>query len=351
MERGRQGSGHSGDSQENRSVDVRFFVTRLLTLFWGTEATAKILSGYASGVLMETVSKRTIFSLTSIFPLFLVVLALSINELPHRPPLSSSPDASSSDSSSSSSPSPGSESANAPRAGAARQFLLIISALKQPQIWGPMLFVFLLMLTPSAQTAFFFYWTNHLHFRPSFLGVLSVVDGVSSLFGLLIYNLWLKKFPYRQLLLASIFISVIVSVTPLILLFRLNLQLGIPDQWFCLGDTALMAAIGRISLMPLLVLGAETCPPNIEATLYAFLMSTLNIGSLLSTNLGALITWMLGVTSTDFTNLWIVCLICASSPLCVIPFLSLVPSEKQPGKQSSLPESNMPESNISDKAI
>ena len=42
--------------------------------------------------------------------------------------------------------------------------------------------------------------------------------------------------------------------------------------------------------MPLLVLGAETCPPHIEATLYSCLMSTINVGSLLSTYFGALFT-------------------------------------------------------------
>src|SRR4051812_25224297 len=100
--------------------------------------------------------------------------------------------------------------------------------------------------------------------------------------------------------------------------------MGIPDKWFCVGDTALLAGVGQIAVMPLLVLGAETCPPDIEATLYSFLMSTLNVGALLSTYFGGFITFLLGVTSTDFHRLWILCVICNFSSLCVIPFLTLV---------------------------
>jgi len=85
--------------------------------------------------------------------------------------------------------------------------------------------------------------------------------------------------------------------------------------------------------MPLLVLGAETCPPNIEATLYSFLMSTLNVGALLSTYLGGLLTWGIGVTSTDFHNLWILCLICNCSTILVIPFLHFVP--KSPAEEAA----------------
>jgi len=48
----------------------------------------------------------------------------------------------------------------------------------------------------------------------------------------------------------------------------------------------------------------------------------------MSVYLGGLVTWALGVTATDFHNLWLLCVICNFSTICVIPFLILVPSEK-----------------------
>jgi len=44
-------------------------------------------------------------------------------------------------------------------------------------------------------------------------------------------------------------------------------------------------------------------------TLYALLMSTLNVGGVVSDNLGGLLTWAIGVTATDFSRLWILVLV------------------------------------------
>ncbi len=57
-------------------------VTWYMTVFWGTESFTKIFSGYFSGQLLEIYSKQTIFIITSIAPLFLVVLAFAIQEPP-----------------------------------------------------------------------------------------------------------------------------------------------------------------------------------------------------------------------------------------------------------------------------
>jgi len=286
-----------------RPIDTRTFVTRVMTIFWGMESFVKIFSGYFSGRLLEIVDKHYIFVLCSIFPLFLVLLSITVSEDRTR--------------------------ATVDPLSARIQAQRIWDALKRREIWGPMIFVFLLMLAPSSQASFFFFLTNDLKLQPSFMGTLSVVEGVATIIGLCLYNFWLQKYPYRLILKISIVLSIIAGATPLILILHLNRQWGISDQWFCIGDTALLSAIGQISLMPLLVLGAETCPPHIEATLYSCLMATLNVGSLLSTYLGGLITWALGVTANDFHNLWLLCLVCNFSTICVIPFLSLVPTEAE----------------------
>ncbi len=44
-------------------------------------------------------------------------------------------------------------------------------------------------------------------------------------------------------------------------------------------------------------------------TLYAMLMSTLNIGGVVSDHLGGLLTWAIGVTANDFSKLWILVLV------------------------------------------
>ena len=80
--------------------------------------------------------------------------------------------------------------------------------------------------------------------------------------------------------------------------------------------------------MPLLVLAASLCPPGVEGTLFALLMSVFNFSGILGTELGALLTEFLGVSAeggsngpTDFTNLGLLVTICNLSSL--LPLLAL----------------------------
>jgi hypothetical protein len=82
----------------------------------------------------------------------------------------------------------------------------------------------------------------------------------------------------------------------------------------------------QVSFMPILVLAARLCPEGVEATLFATLMSISNGGSFVGSALGAGLTGMLGVTSTDFSSLFPLVLLCNMSTLLPAPFLGLLPS-------------------------
>lgn len=71
---------------------------------------------------------------------------------------------------------------------------------------------------------------------------------------------------------------------------------------------------------------ARLCPEGVEATLFATLMSILNGGSFVGSALGAGLTQYLGVSSTDFSNLFLLVLLCNFSTLLPAPFLDLLPS-------------------------
>lgn len=71
---------------------------------------------------------------------------------------------------------------------------------------------------------------------------------------------------------------------------------------------------------------ARLCPEGVEATLFATMMSILNGGSFVGSALGAGLTQYLGVSSTDFSNLFLLVLLCNFSTLLPAPFLGLLPS-------------------------
>ena len=80
--------------------------------------------------------------------------------------------------------------------------------------------------------------------------------------------------------------------------------------------------------MPVLVLAARLCPEGIEATLFALLMSVLNISALFSFQLGAGLTYLLGVTESNFENLWLLVLIANVTSLLPLPLLKWLPDDQ-----------------------
>jgi len=122
-----------------------------------------------------------------------------------------------------------------------------------------------------------------------------------------------------------------LGLTQLILVYHLNTGLGIPNELFTFGDSVVLTVLGQIAFMPTLVLAARLCPPGIEGTLFATLMSVFNGAGAVGAELGALLTSALGVTESNFQNLGLLVAICNLSSLLSLPFLSLLPEEGSPG--------------------
>jgi hypothetical protein len=58
-------------------------------------------------------------------------------------------------------------------------------------------------------------------------------------------------------------------------------------------------------------------------------MSVLNVGEIFSNHFGGLLTWALGVTSTNFDNLWLLVVLCQLSSLAPLFLLHLIPTDAQ----------------------
>jgi BT1 family len=93
---------------------------------------------------------------------------------------------------------------------------------------------------------------------------------------------------------------------------------------FALCDTVVLTALGQVAFMPTLVLAARMCPPGVEATLFAALMSVFNAAGVTAGALGAALTWAFGVTSDNFDNLPALIVVCNLLSLASLPFLYLL---------------------------
>jgi hypothetical protein len=59
-----------------------------------------------------------------------------------------------------------------------------------------------------------------------------------------VFDAALKKVSFRPIFLWSTVVSTVLGLTQLMLVFRTNVALGIPDWIFCLGESAVLSIVG-----------------------------------------------------------------------------------------------------------
>jgi folate/biopterin transporter len=272
----------------------------LQSLAWGASAAGGLITAYLGGALLEQVTTRSIFLITASFPLIVSLTAWLIAEEPIAD--------------------------GATWSLVTRQVGQLWGAIRQRAIWMPALFLFLWQATPSADAAFFFFTTNDLGFGPEFLGRVRLVSSLAALIGIWVFQRFLRGVAFRPIFAWSTVLSSLLGLTSLMLITHANRSLGIDDRWFSLGDSLVLTVMGQIAFMPVLVLSARLCPPGVEATLFASLMSIVNLAGLVSHELGALLTHWLGVTETNFDHLWQLVLLTNLTTLLPLPLVFLLPA-------------------------
>ncbi len=280
----------------------------LQSLCWGASSFGGLITAYFSGFLLQHFSNRSVFWITASFPLIISAVAWLISE------------------------SPVSEHPNSTTIK--HQLRQLRQAISQKTIWLPTAFLFLWQATPTADAAFFFFTTNELGFNPEFLGRVRLVTSIASLAGVLIFQRFLKTIPFRVVFGWSTVVSAVLGMTMLVLVTHANRALGIDDRWFSLGDSLILTTMGQIAYMPVLVLAARLCPPGVEATFFALLMSITNLAGILSYEFGAILMHWLGITETNFEPLWLLVVITNLSTLLPLPFLNWLPAAATPTQAS-----------------
>ncbi|MEA5619678.1 folate/biopterin family MFS transporter [Cronbergia sp. UHCC 0137] len=296
-------------------------VGSLQSICWAATALGSLITAYFSGFLLEQLSTRTVFWITALFPLIISLVAWLIAETPI------------------SKASLNDQQTNS--RSIQNQVKQLRQAFTQKAIWLPTVFIFIWQSTPSADSAFFFFFTNELHFKPEFLGRVYLITSLASLIGIWIFQRFLKGVPFRVICGWSIIISITFRMTMLLLVTHTNRLLGINDQWFSLGDSLILAVMGQIAFMPVMVLAARICPLGIEATLFAVLMSIFNLGGVVSKEFGALIMYWLNITETNFNYLWLLVIITNFSSLLPLPFLNWLPSSEKQAEITTLPSASI----------
>eukprot|EP00978_Attheya_sp_CCMP212_P018594 scaffold51080_cov45-Attheya_sp.AAC.2 len=311
------------------AVDDPKIAGGLQSLCWGSAAIGGLLSAYFSGSLLEVMGPRQVFALTAVLPLLVAAIALLIDEERIVPSLEIDSTASLPETNGELNNGGGEVSLvmategvlPSPQQGVKEQVEALWSALREPAIWRPALFLFLWQSTPTSDGAFLFFMTNDLGFGPEFLGRVRLVTAAAGLVGVWAYQQYLRTVPIKDILFWSSIAATPLGLSNLLLITHVNRDLGIPDGAFVFGDDVALSILGQIAFLPTLVLAARLCPPGVEAVLFATLMSIFNGASTVGTEVGAALTKVLGVTEDNFDNLALLTIICNVSSLYPLLFI------------------------------
>jgi predicted MFS family arabinose efflux permease len=248
---------------------------------WAAIYTASILVGLGGGYLAETRSLRTTFAIAAFFP---AVTCLMATVFVHdtRAPLD----------------------VEALRSTGRA----VLKAARSRTVWLIASFIFLFTFSPSFGPAFTYYQTDVLKFSQQFIGVLAAVQSVGFVLGAFLYAPLSKRMPLSRLIVLAVSVSAVSTLVYLV--YR--------GTYSALAIDFTFGIIAMMTQLVLLDLAAKSCPPHVEATFFALLMSVYNAGQQGSQVVGGyLYDWY------GFTPLVLVSAAATALILLVVPYLGV----------------------------
>ncbi|CAE7189984.1 unnamed protein product [Symbiodinium sp. KB8] len=200
-------------------------------------------------------------------------------------------------------------------------------ALKQitPYLGRTALFIFLRQSLQVGLGETMFVWLTKYpegpQLSPSKLGFVDCFGALGLLTGVCIYNKYMTSWSFRRIFLTAQLSVFFAQLLEIVLVMRWNLLIGIPDFLFLVGDDTFGLLVSRFFFIPMCVLAAKVCPPNLEATLFATLLSLSNFGGAVSGFLGVTMCEVWGLVGDNFDNLPYASLTKACTALLPVPLI------------------------------
>ncbi|GMF23543.1 unnamed protein product [Phytophthora lilii] len=288
---------------EMSRLDPKYGANDLQSVSWVSMSIGGVLGSFLSGPATHNLGVRGVFFFAALGPLTILLFSMFMHEA------KSSVDR------------------RHFKSSAKRQLRQLKGAICTPVIWMCALWVFLSgAISPGYSQVFFYFSTDVLQFTPEFLGTVSAFGFIFLMVGTMLYNAFFKDMSFRRIFFIAQLSLAVVSLLDIVLVTRANLDVGIPDKAFVLGDAVIADVISRLKTMPVMVLCAKLCPKGIEGTLFALLMSISNFSRSVSEFWGALVCAWLGIAKDEYDMLWLA--IVLRSILKVVPifFLFLIPA-------------------------
>ncbi|HEY2996290.1 MAG TPA: MFS transporter [Methylomirabilota bacterium] len=260
---------------------------------WAAIYTASILVGLVGGYFAETRNLHATFAIAACFPLISMVMAVFFV---HDPRVTI-------------------------ERGAFREtWGAIRSAARSREIWLVAGLIFFFNFSPSFGPAFLYYQTDVLKFNQQFIGNLASLSSLGYIAGALIYAPLSRRMPLKTIVVWVIGLSALATLG--YLLYRDRTSAIIIDGTF--------GVLSMITQLAFLDLAAKACPPHVEGTFFALLMSVFNGGTQLSMNVGGRLYDFYG-----FTPLVFISAVVTALAWVLVPFVKIDEIERRAREQTA----------------
>lgn len=206
--------------------------------------------------------------------------------------------------------------------------------ISQPLIWA----VASISVVPLLSGSVFCYQTQVLNLDPSVIGMSKVIGQLMLLGLTVVYDRYLKTLPMRPLIQIVQLLYALSILLDYILLKQINIGVGISNEVFVLCFSSLAEILAQFKILPFAVRLANMCPQGCEGSVTSFLASALCLSQIVSAFLGVGLANLMGVTSSNYTNLSSGILIqslAALVPLCFMHFVPVSEPVKEVKRGSS----------------
>lgn len=132
-----------------------------------------------------------------------------------------------------------------------------------------------------------------------YITVAGIVSSVFSIVGLILYQVFLRNWTFRKVVLFTTLLEGVGSLTDFFVVMRWTKVLGIPDWAAVLfGDSVIRPMTEMLNWVPGSVLIAKVCPPGLESSVYALLAGFSNLGLQGANLIGSLLLQLFGVKTS-----------------------------------------------------
>jgi hypothetical protein len=150
---------------------------------------------------------------------------------------------------------------------------------------------------------------------------------VANIIGVWTYRFFFKDVHFRKIIVITTVCFSLASLSKLMVTQQVTYEVGLSPVAFTYTSQLLYTFVNQLHLMPLMVLAAKMCPKQVEASLYAFALAVINLGCMVSYQLRGILAYSLGITATNFKDLWILVILVSVFPLLTQVILLCLPEK------------------------